>query len=129
MPVQNTKNFSGEGKEFYGHFQSCVKSRTLFTQTIRWNLAHLVKIYLSWNHRTSTLRQFGQLGLPKGAARTTTEGTSAAPLQLGLDEKWWDDFVECFLRNVQDLLEDGKTPYERRFGEPFKGPNSFWSNG
>ena len=28
----------------------------------------------------------------------------------------------CYLRNVQDLLSDGKTPYERRFGEPFKGP-------
>ena len=32
--------------------------------------------------------------------------------------------MECYtyLRNVQDLLTDGKTPYERRFGEPFKGP-------
>ena len=32
--------------------------------------------------------------------------------------------MECFcnLRNVQDLLADGKTPHERRFGEPFKGP-------
>ena len=28
----------------------------------------------------------------------------------------------CYLRNVQDLLADGKTPYERRFGEPLKGP-------
>ena len=28
----------------------------------------------------------------------------------------------CFLRNVQDLLADGKTPYERRFGEPIEGP-------
>ena len=28
----------------------------------------------------------------------------------------------CYLRNVQDLLSDGKTQYERRFGEPFKGP-------
>ena len=28
----------------------------------------------------------------------------------------------CHLRNVQDLLADGKTLYERRFGEPFKGP-------
>ena len=28
----------------------------------------------------------------------------------------------CYLRDVQDLLADGKTPYERRFGEPFKGP-------
>ena len=26
------------------------------------------------------------------------------------------------LRNVADLLSDGKTPYERRFGQPFKGP-------
>ena len=32
--------------------------------------------------------------------------------------------MECYshLRNVQDLWADGKTPYERRFGEPFKGP-------
>ena len=28
----------------------------------------------------------------------------------------------CYLRNVKDLLADGKTPYESRFGEPFKGP-------
>ena len=27
-----------------------------------------------------------------------------------------------YLRNVTDLLSDGKTPYERRFGQPFKGP-------
>ena len=26
-----------------------------------------------------------------------------------------------YLRNVTDLLSDGKTPYERRFGQPFKG--------
>ena len=26
----------------------------------------------------------------------------------------------CYLRNVQDLLADGKTPYE--LGESFKGP-------
>ena len=32
--------------------------------------------------------------------------------------------MECCtsLRNVTDLLSDGKTPYERRFGQPFKGP-------
>ena len=29
---------------------------------------------------------------------------------------------ETYLRNIQDLLSDGKTPYERRFGEPFEGP-------
>ena len=32
--------------------------------------------------------------------------------------------MECYsyLRNVQDLLADGKTPYERRFGESLKRP-------
>ena len=32
--------------------------------------------------------------------------------------------MECFthLRNIQDLLSDGKTPYERRFGIPQFGP-------
>ena len=41
-----------------------------------------------------------------------------------MDEQWWADFLKCccFLRNVQDLLADEKTPYERRFGEPLKGP-------
>ena len=31
--------------------------------------------------------------------------------------------MECctFLLNVADLLSDGKTPYERRFGQPFIG--------
>ena len=34
------------------------------------------------------------------------------------------DSMECktYLRNVTDLLSEGKTPYERRFGQPFKGP-------
>ena len=53
-----------------------------------------------------------------------TEGTSAVLLQLGLDEKCWADSSEwhTYLRNIQDILSDVKTPYERRFGEPFKGP-------
>ena len=56
--------------------------------------------------------------------RRVKEGTSAVLLQSGLDEKWWVDSMECFtyLRNIQDLLSDVKIPYERLFGEPFKGP-------
>ena len=52
------------------------------------------------------------------------EGTSAVLLQSGLNESWWADSMECYtyLRNVTDLSSDGKTPYERRFGQPFKGP-------
>ena len=47
---------------------------------------------------------------------------SAVLLQSGLDERWWSDSMECYcyLRNVQDLLADGKTPNERRFGEAFE---------
>ena len=56
--------------------------------------------------------------------RRVTEGTSAVLLQSGLNESWWADSMECYtyLRNVTDLLSDGKTPLERRFGQPYKGP-------
>ena len=49
--------------------------------------------------------------------------TSAVLLQSGPDNEWWADSVECYcyLRNIQDLLSDGKTTYERRFGIPFNG--------
>ena len=56
--------------------------------------------------------------------RRVKEGTSAVLLQSGLKESWWADSMKCYtyLRNVTDLLSDGKTPYERRFGQPLKGP-------
>ena len=56
--------------------------------------------------------------------RRVKEGTSAVMLQSGLNESWWADSMECYtyLRNVTDLLSDGMTPYERRFGQPFNGP-------
>ena len=63
-------------------------------------------------------------GIAERAVRRVKEGTSAVLLQSGLNESWWADSMECYtyLRNVTDLLSDGKTPYERRFGQPFKGP-------
>ena len=63
-------------------------------------------------------------GNAERAVRRVKEGTSAVLLHSGLDENWWADSMECYtyLRNVQDLLSDGRTPYERRFGKPFKGP-------
>ena len=52
------------------------------------------------------------------------EGTSAVLLQSGLGNEWWADSTECYcyLRYIQDLLSDGKTPYERRVGIPFNVP-------
>ena len=79
---------------------------------------------LSWNHCTSTPDRSETNGIAERAVRRVKEGTSAVLLQSGLIESWWSDSTECytFLRNIQDLLSDGKTPYERRFGEPLKGP-------
>ena len=79
---------------------------------------------LSWNHCTSTPHRSETNGIAERAVRRVKEGTSAELLQSGLNESWWADSMECYthLRNIQDLLSDGKTPYERRFGQPFKGP-------
>ena len=79
---------------------------------------------LSWNHCTSTPHRSETNGIAERAVRRLKEGTSAVLLQSGLNESWWADSLECFtcLRNVTDLLSDGKTPYERRFGQPFTGP-------
>ena len=44
-------------------------------------------------------------------------------LQSGLGNEWWASMTcHTYLRNIQDLLSDGKTPHERRFGMPFNGP-------
>ena len=79
---------------------------------------------LSWNHCTSTPHRSETNGIAERAVRRVKEGTSAVLLQSGLNESWWADSMECYiyLRNVIDLLSDGKTSYERRFEQPFKGP-------
>ena len=79
---------------------------------------------LSWNHCTSTPHRSETTGIAERAVRRVKEGTSAVVLQSGLDIEWWADFMEwyCYLRNIQDLLSDAKTPYDRRFGMPLNGP-------
>ena len=64
---------------------------------------------LSWNHCTSTPHRSETNGIAERAVRRVKEGTSAVLF-------WWADSMECYtyLRNVQDLLSDGKTLYERR---------------
>ena len=95
------------------------KSLKSLTLTIPWHLARLVKIFLGIIARQHHTDQ-KQIGLLKRTVRRVKEGTSAVSLQSGLNESWWADSMECYtyLRNIQDLLSDGKTPYERRFGEP-----------
>ena len=78
----------------------------------------------SWNHCTSTPHRSETNGIAERAVRRVKEGTSAVLLQSGLNESWWADSMEryTYLRNVTDLLSDGKTLHERRFGQPCKGP-------
>ena len=75
---------------------------------------------LSWNHCTSTPHRSETNGIAERAVRRVKEGTSAVLFQSGLNESWWEDTMECYtyLRNVTDLFSDGKTPCERRFGQP-----------
>ena len=79
---------------------------------------------LSWNHCTSTPHRAETSGIAERAVRRVKEGTSAVLLQSGLDENWWADSMECYthLRNIQDLLSDVKTPYERRLENLCEGP-------
>ena len=77
---------------------------------------------LSWNHRISTPHRSETNGIAERAVRRGKKGRllyccNQARMKTG------------YLLNVQDFLADGKTPYERRFGEPFSPKNSFWCNG
>ena len=97
---------------------SRIGSLKSFTMTILWNLAKLVKIFpgiIARRHHTDRKRT--RLLKERHAVK---EGTCAVLLQSNLDEKWWAGSMECYiyLRNIQDLLSDGKTLYERRFGVP-----------
>ena len=77
-----------------------------------------VIIVRSTPHRSETNE------IAERAVRRVKEGTCAVLLQSGLDNEWCAHSMECYcyLRNIQDLLSDGKTPYKRRFGMPFNGP-------
>ena len=77
-----------------------------------------------WNHCTSTPHRSETHGIAERAVRSVKEGTSVVLLESGLGDEWSADSMECYwyLRNIQDLLSDGKTPYEQRFGMPFDGP-------
>ena len=70
---------------------------------------------LSWNHCTSTPHRSDTNGIAERVVRRVKEGTSAVLLQSDLNESWLADSMECYtyLRNVTDLLSDGRTPYER----------------
>ena len=120
VSVQN-KNFTGNTKKLAKVLGAPIGILKSLTLTIPWNLAESCED-LSWNHCTSAPHRSETNGIAE-RVRRVKEGISAVLLQSGLNESWWADSMECYtyLRNVTDLLSDVKTPYERRFGQPFKG--------
>ena len=67
---------------------------------------------LSWNHCTLTPHRSETNGIVERAVRRVREETSAVLLQSSLHKEWLADSRECYcyLRNIQDLLSDGKPP-------------------
>ena len=123
-PPNGSSRFGAKHKLPRKHEGACksswsrIGSLKSFTLTTPWNLAKPVKISPGIIARLHHIDE-KQMGLPI-AVRRVKEGTSAVLLQSGLNESWWADSMECYtcLRNVTDLLSDGKTPNERRFGQP-----------
>ena len=116
-----TKTSQETEKSLRKSLSSRLKSRKSFTLAIRWNLANLVKTHhgiIVHRHSIDPRR----MDLLRERYAEYKKGRLL--LQSGLDEKWWADSMECYcyFRNVQDFQADVKTLYERRFGEPFKGP-------
>ena len=73
---------------------------------------------------TSTPHRSETNGVAERAARRVKEGTSCALYQSGWHTEWWPEAMMCycFLRNVQDILTDGKTAYRKRFDTDYKAP-------
>jgi len=90
------------------------------------NFKELIKAFkdLQIDHDTSTPNRSETNGVVERAVRRVKEGASAALVQPGLSEDWWDVAVTCycFLRVINDLLVEDKTSWEKRFGEVFQGP-------
>ena len=116
VSVQN-KNYSGNTRSLQKFLEPNRKPNVIYTD----NSLEFGKACedLSWNHCASTPHRSQTSGIAERAVRRVKEGTSAVLLQSGLDENWWADSMECFsfLRNIQDLLSDGKTSIRETFWE------------
>ena len=101
----------------------------LFVRKIHWHSQKSCEV-LKWNHRNSTPHRSETSGIAERAVRRVKESTLTVLLQSGLDEKGWADSLGCYcyMRNVQDLLADGKTFYAIR-RTILKPNDSFWDNG
>ena len=119
VPVQN-ENFSGDGEEFteisraVREAESYLHRKFVGIWQILWrsfmvsSYFHTSSIWDDWDCRKSSAQ---------------SKGRNVCSI-VAMDEIWWSGSMDCYcyLRNVQDLVADGRTPCERRFGGPFLGP-------
>ena len=121
LSVQN-KIFTWDGKNFLKFLESSQAPKVVYTDnSMEFGKACEGFVMESRHVNTSSIRDKWH----RWKIRPTSKGryvSSIATVRTG-----WKVVVRfygchCYLRNVQDLLADAKTPYERRFGEPFKGP-------
>ena len=122
LPMWN-KNFPGDPEEPHEVFGADEGTQKSFTLTILENLANLVKNYpgnIVRQHHTDQK----QIGLLKEQCAEWKNGHLRFCCNQVWMNNWWVDSTECYcyLRNIQGLLSEWNTPYEGRFGIPFKGP-------
>ena len=80
---------------------------------------------IPWNHCTSTPHRSETNGIAERAVRRLKEGRHLCCIvAIRYEWKLVGRFMESYTlsANVTDFLSDGKTPYERRSGQPFNGP-------
>ena len=85
-------------------------------QTIERNILYWTKRWRIQAHNESRLENVGSSDASSNAVRNTDNEQWRNPPQFW--KVWYKRRLCC--SNVTDLLSDGKTPYERRFGEPFQ---------
>ena len=101
ITVQNESSSQETERSLRKFLDPSAKPKVIFTDNSL-DFGKSCEDFLSGNHRTSTSHRSETNVIAERAARRMKEGTSAVLLQSGLDEKWWDDSVECYcyLRSV-----------------------------
>ena len=94
-----TKTSQEDGKEFTEVSRAVGKDEShLYRQSLEFGKSCEDS---SRNHCTSTLHRSETNGIAERAVRRVKEGTSAALLQSGLDERWWSDSMEFLLLSCE----------------------------
>ena len=98
--IQSYPSSLGTGKSLLRFLEPSHRPKVTYTETTRWNLENLVKIY----HGITALQH---VIYPRHMASLYCHSQDWM-------KRWWFDSMECYcyLRNVQDFQTDGKTPYE-----------------